>query len=252
MAAVAHVASRVQAPLGKTFLGKQVAAKSVVRARAAAPVRVVAKESWLPGTPSPAHLDGSLVGDFGFDPLSLGTDPEKLKWYQQAELVHCRFAMLGVAGMLAPSVFGNLGIGAMPGAPPITDWFSANTVEYYAPASALLWVQFILFHWVESLRGADIKNPGSVDVDPIFGNKLPAHEVGYNGGIFDPLKLTSPKTKLNEIKNGRLAMVAFLGLIVQHFTTGTDPISNLTAHLADPWNVNVVTNEIARFTALTS
>jgi hypothetical protein len=27
--------------------------------------------NWLPGSDSPAHLDGSLAGDFGFDPLNL-------------------------------------------------------------------------------------------------------------------------------------------------------------------------------------
>lgn len=46
----------------------------------------------------------SLVGDFGFDPLGLGEDPKNLAWYVQAELVHCRFAMLGAAGILIPEV----------------------------------------------------------------------------------------------------------------------------------------------------
>jgi hypothetical protein len=46
----------------------------------------------------------SLPGDFGFDPLGLGEDPESLKWYVQAELVHARFAMLGVAGILLTDV----------------------------------------------------------------------------------------------------------------------------------------------------
>lgn len=46
----------------------------------------------------------SLAGDFGFDPLGLGEDPESLKWYVQAELVHARFAMLGVAGILLTDV----------------------------------------------------------------------------------------------------------------------------------------------------
>ena len=35
---------------------------------------------WLPGTPPPAHLDGTLPGDFGFDPLNLGTDKSALSW----------------------------------------------------------------------------------------------------------------------------------------------------------------------------
>lgn len=46
----------------------------------------------------------SLPGDFGFDPLNLGRDPEALRWYQQAELVHSRTAMTAVAGILIPGV----------------------------------------------------------------------------------------------------------------------------------------------------
>lgn len=34
----------------------------------------------------------------------LGKDPEALRWYVQAELVHCRTAMAGVAGILIPAV----------------------------------------------------------------------------------------------------------------------------------------------------
>merc|ERR1711977_380225 len=89
----------------------------------------------------------------------------------------------------------------------------AGTLPFSIPT--LLAVQFILFHYVENRRWFDLKNPGSVDQDPIFKqNKLPAHEVGYPGGIFDPLgmskgDLTALKEK--EIKNGRLAMVSFVG-----------------------------------------
>ena len=32
------------------------------------------------GNKFPDHLDGSLPGDAGFDPLSLGSDPQLLKW----------------------------------------------------------------------------------------------------------------------------------------------------------------------------
>lgn len=46
----------------------------------------------------------SLAGDFGFDPLGLGEEPKNLRWYVQAELVHARFAMAGVAGILVTDV----------------------------------------------------------------------------------------------------------------------------------------------------
>ncbi|RWW75033.1 hypothetical protein BHE74_00016962 [Ensete ventricosum] len=62
------------------------------------------RATWLPGLDPPPHLDGTLPGDFGFDPLGLGEDPQSLKWYVQAELVHCRFAMAGVAGILVTDV----------------------------------------------------------------------------------------------------------------------------------------------------
>jgi len=51
-----------------------------------------------------ASLNCRLPGDFGFDPLGLGEEPAALKWYVQAELVHCRFAMAGVAGILVTDV----------------------------------------------------------------------------------------------------------------------------------------------------
>ena len=43
-------------------------------------------------------------------------------------------------------------------------------------------------HYVEVRRAYDFKNPGSQDQDPIFkNNSLPKHDVGYPGGIFNPL-----------------------------------------------------------------
>ena len=37
-------------------------------------------------------------------PFSQGKDPTNLAWYRQAEIVHCRFAMLGVAGIMGPDL----------------------------------------------------------------------------------------------------------------------------------------------------
>ena len=39
--------------------------------------------------------------------ITTGEDKVALQWYQQAELVHARWAMLGVAGMAAPELVGN-------------------------------------------------------------------------------------------------------------------------------------------------
>ncbi|PWZ11952.1 Chlorophyll a-b binding protein CP24 10B, chloroplastic [Zea mays] len=64
-----------------------------------------AKKLWIPAFKSdaefinPPWLDGSLPGDFGFDPLGLGKDPAFLKWYREAELIHGRWAMAAVLGI---------------------------------------------------------------------------------------------------------------------------------------------------------
>lgn len=49
------------------------AARSVV-------VSAADRQVWFPGNDPAPHLDGSMPGDYGFDPLSLGSDPKILKW----------------------------------------------------------------------------------------------------------------------------------------------------------------------------
>lgn len=144
-------------------------------------------------------LDGfSLPGDNGFDPLGLAEDPENLKWYVQAELVNSRWAMLGVVGMLLPEVFTKIGIINAP------QWYDAGKAEYFASSSTLFVIEFILFHYVEIRRWQDIKNPGSVNQDPIFKQySLPPNEVGYPGGIFNPLNFApTDEAKEKELANG--------------------------------------------------
>ena len=43
---------------------------------------------------------------YGFDPLGLGKDKASLERFQEAEVIHCRWAMLGVAGVLGVEVLG--------------------------------------------------------------------------------------------------------------------------------------------------
>lgn len=194
------------------------------------------KGQWLPGLSSPAYLDGTLAGDNGFDPLGLGEDPEALKWYVQAELQNGRWAMLGIAGILIPEVLTKIGLINVP------VWFEAGKVEYFAPASTLFVIEFILFHYVEIRRWQDIKYPGSVSQDPFFKSyKLPPGDVGYPGGIFNPLNFPATEEyKEKEIANGRLAMLAFLGCLVQYNVTGKAPFATLLEHIADPWHTTIV------------
>lgn len=226
-------------------------ASQALRARNTAPrssarvaCRVTARDAaWAPGSDAPTHLDGSLAGDFGFDPLGLGKDPESLVWYRQAEVVHARFAMLGVAGILVPDLASHAGIQwAGAGVP----WYEAGHFEYFAPTGSIFVTQLLMMGYAETRRWMDVKNPGSVNKDPIFsGNSLPAGTVGYPGGIFDPFgwsKNDISTLQLKEIKNGRLAMMAMLGFYVQHAVVGGTPVDNWTAHLANPWDTTMLSN----------
>lgn len=249
VAVEASVARRVaaKAPVAKPFLGSKVAVARTFRStRAAAPLNVVARDApWLPGLEAPAYLDGTLSGDNGFDPLGLGKNPDYLNWFVHAEVFHGRTAMAGVAGVLIPDLLSTIGILDTP------VWAQAGAVEYFAPASSLFWVQFLLSGFVEHRRLQDILKPGSVNQDPFFpGNKLPDGEVGYPGGIFDPLGYSKggnlKELKEKEIANGRLAMLAFIGFQSQYILTGVRPTENLFDHLADPFHVNVITNHFAK------
>lgn len=196
----------------------------IVAAAASAP-----KKSWIPGVRfggnlvDPEWLDGSLPGDFGFDPLGLGKDPAFLKWYREAELIHGRWAMAAVLGIFVGQ--------AWSGVP----WFEAGAdPNAIAPFSfgTLLGTQLILMGWVESKRWVDFFNPDSQSIEwatpwsktaENFANAT--GEQGYPGGkFFDPLSLAGtiengvyiPDTeklerlKLAEIKHARLAMLAML------------------------------------------
>ena len=55
---------------------------------------------------------------------------------------------------------------------------------------------------------------------------------------FDPLKLRTDDQREKEIKNGRLAMVAFLGFSSQAAVQGKGPIASLKYHLEDPFKHN--------------
>merc|ERR1712025_612250 len=185
---------------------------------------------WFPGNAPPSYLDGSMAGDFGFDPIRLGSDAEMLKWFREAELQHCRWAMIGVAGIISGEIV----------RPDINFCKAPLQLEGLLPYSlpTLVAVESILFHYVEVRRWKDFVQPGSANQDPIFKrNELPEHEIGYPGGIFDPLGLSAsnlPDLKTKEIKNGRLAMVAFVGFIAQERVTGLNPLAALQLHLSAP------------------
>ncbi|XP_078180221.1 PSI type II chlorophyll a/b-binding protein (Lhca2*1) isoform X2 [Carex rostrata] len=197
---------------------------------------------WFPGSSPPPWLDGSLPGDFGFDPLGLGSDPETLRWFAQAELMHSRWAMLAVFGILVPDWLHHIGFMDN------FSWFEAGSQEYFTDPLTLFVVQMILMGWAEGRRWADYLNPGCVDIEPKHPTKKnPKPDVGYPGGLWFDFMMWgrgSPEPvmvlRTKEIKNGRLAMLAFVGFVFQAIYTGEkSPLDNLSAHLADPGHCNI-------------
>jgi light-harvesting complex I chlorophyll a/b binding protein 2 len=236
MAAAIQAALSTPAVCRSSFVsGRQLRASRVQAASRKVSLAVVAEDRplWFPGSTAPEWLDGSLPADYGFDPLGLSSEPELKKWMVQAELVHCRWAMLGAAGILIPDFLTQLGLLNVP------FWYTAGDLEYFADAKTLFAVELLFMGWAEGRRWADILNPGSVSTDPIFSNnKLNGTEVGYPG--FNPLGLpTDKKMKAKEIANGRLAMLAVAGFWVQAKVTGVGPTANLFAHLSDPGHVTI-------------
>merc|ERR1719335_1072260 len=183
--------------------------------------------NWLPGSTTPASLD-DVTGSYGFDPLGLGSTPANLARFQEAELIHCRWAMLGMAGALAVEV---LGYG---------NWYDAPLaakqtyfgIDVPLDLNTLIAIEFITMAAVEARR---------------FDESDPEKKL-YPG--FDAIGLVKESKefdsmKVKEIKNGRLAMISFLGFIAQHAATGKSPLTNLRDHLSDPLHINVSSNGVS-------
>lgn len=212
-------------------------------------VSVAAKDAmWFPGSEAPKWLDGSLPGDYGFDPLALGKDPENLAWNVQAELLHARFAMVAFLGIIVPDALTSAGVLDVP------PWYSAGATKFpFATTGSLVFTQLFLMGWVETKRWFDYKNPGSQAEEGSFLGLEPGlagvEGPGYPGGIFDPLNLSEngdfEMMKRREIANGRVAMLALLGIYGATGATGLTPVQALGVHLADPWHTTAATNGVS-------
>ncbi|MCE2055012.1 Photosystem I chlorophyll a/b-binding protein 3-1, chloroplastic [Datura stramonium] len=232
----------------------------VVRATSTPPAKQGAnRQLWFASKQSLSYLDGSLPGDFGFDPLGL-SDPEgtggfiEPKWLAYGEVINGRFAMLGAAGAIAPEILGKAGL--IPQETALA-WFQtgvippAGTYNYWADNYTLFVLEMALMGFAEHRRFQDWAKPGSMGKQYFLGLEKGLGGSGdpaYPGGpLFNPLgfgkdEKSMKDLKLKEIKNGRLAMLAVLGYFIQALVTGVGPYQNLLDHLADPVNNNVLTS----------
>jgi len=164
--------------------------------RAPAPQMVQSKA--LPFLEAPANLDGSMVGDNGFDPLGLSA-AGNIKWMREAELKHGRVAMLAWAGYVAV----DLGWRA-PGAPACTS-LEAHDITVKSGFMTLLLGLVGVFEALsynavaETMKGETDREPGDFYLDPF----------GWAAGD------KASRMKLAEIVHCRLGMLAFSGVVTQ-------------------------------------
>lgn len=199
----------------------------------------------LPWATAPATLDGTLLGDVGFDPLGFSTVPVgpwfngfagregkigDLTWYREAELIHGRIAQLAVIGFLAPGIFGTLPGNEWTG---VDAYSNTNPLEAFSQVPGLALLQIFLFmSFLEFKRIGYIREEGA--------NYQPGDlRIGQGEGRWNPFGLNyTPEEyeekRLQELKHCRLAMVAIFGLWAQAQASGVGVAEQLGGALTAP------------------
>ncbi|KAJ7950466.1 Chlorophyll a-b binding protein, chloroplastic [Quillaja saponaria] len=209
---------------------------------------------WLGPIPHeyPAHLTGELPGDYGFDIAGLSKDPVAFQKYFNFEVLHARWAMLAALGALIPEILDLSG--AFHFVEPI--WWrvgysklQGDTLDYLGiPGLHLAGSQGVIviaICQVLLMVGPEYARYCGIEALEPLGIYLPG-DINYPGGtLFDPLNLSKDpvafeELKVKEIKNGRLAMVAWLGFYAQAALTGKGPVQNLLEHISDPFHNNLL------------
>eukprot|EP00434_Breviolum_minutum_P011464 symbB.v1.2.010109.t1/scaffold654.1/size209194/5 len=183
---------------------------------------------------------GGLIGgesafagqDFNFDPLGLSVKCEKyLPWFREAELKHGRIAMLGFVGLVVPELARIPGPEQCYSAKTVVEAHNAcagdpyfpfvlDATDFYNKDGHQLGPLFQVFAFcglVEMLttfaKTANVSNKPGLTLENAGDYRL-----GVNFLPSDEAKVK--EMKLKELKNGRLAMLAFGGAITQATLTG--------------------------------
>jgi len=157
--------------------------------------------------PYPENLKG-YVGDVGFDPLRF-SDFVPMDYLREAELKHGRICMMAYAGFV--SVDMGLRVYPLPEAYEGLTSVTAHDalVKQGAMGQLFLWFGIgEIFSWLaiaEMLQGSG-REPGDFGFDPL-------------GFLAGKSEAEVAEMKLKELKNGRLAMIAFGGVVTQAVLT---------------------------------
>lgn len=204
-------------------------------------------DAWAAGGPSqalpfataPATLDGSMLGDVGFDPFGFSTVPVgpwfkgigsermgeigNLAWYREAELMHGRIAQLAVVGFIWPGAFGTLPGNEWTG---VDAYSNTNPIEAFSQVPGLALLQIFLFMTYLEIKRIGIINEEGANYQP--GDL----KIGQGDGRWNPFGLSyTPEEyeekQLQELKHCRLAMVGIFGLWAQAVGSGVSVTEQL-------------------------
>uniref|UniRef100_A0A7S2S2F5 Uncharacterized protein n=1 Tax=Eucampia antarctica TaxID=49252 RepID=A0A7S2S2F5_9STRA len=148
----------------------------------------------LPFLVKPEKLDGSMAGDFGFDPMGLSEIQVDLKYARWAELKHGRICMLAIVGMIIQEA----GI-HVPGSQftEVDPFAAINKVGYVGNMQIFLTIGII-----------ELAN-----FDKYYGEGQPG-DIGF-GSLKGKSDADAEKAQVQEIKHARLAMIGFMGAVAQ-------------------------------------
>lgn len=154
----------------------------------------------MPFLPYPENLRGYIGDDIGFDPLRI-SDYIPVDYLRESEIKHGRIAMLAAVGYITT----DLGVVLHPLGSGLTSATAHDTlVSKGVMGNALLWVgvfEMVSYIGVAEMLQGSGREPGYFG----FGTKY------LDGKSADQVK----KLKYQEIMNGRLAMLAFGGMVTQ-------------------------------------
>jgi len=157
----------------------------------------------LPFLSQPEKLDGSMPGDFGFDPMGLSEIQVDLKYARWAEIKHGRISMLAILGMLTQE-YGPFNSGwHVPG-----EQFSETADPFAAVAKVGFAGNFQIFAAIGMIELSNFNKH--------YGEGTPG-DIGWDFlGLTKDLSPEETKRRFEqEIVHGRLAMIAITGASVQ-------------------------------------
>ena len=169
--------------------------------------------------PVPGQSSGLPGAETGFDPLYF-SDFLDIKFLREAELKHGRICMLAATGYMVQEFFS---LPSYPG-------YSPNPVEAVSsvPPEGLLQIVFFV-SWLEI-----VANKGKFAMTDMFESGRAPGDLGFDPLKFGENKETRMRLEMAELKNGRLAMLAFSGMIHQPFVTGKPLFASLNEIFASP------------------